>query len=288
MQPTRRVLLGLLLAFPVFAQEAQDVGPDPRPSAAATAAPAAVPSTTINGVLGSGSGGSCESSGTTPARIFRDATPSSCGSPKSWPGWFGSGNMTYDAYKLVNGTGSTQCVTISVSGLGSAVHVSAYNSDFSYALAPTNYMGDSGSSIDNQQWSISVAAGQTITLVVQENNQGQALGGSYALTFTHLTAGCYDMYFVDDFGRTRLWLNSTTGAWQMEVLSGIYMGTYTGSSEVGSSGDVLSLTTSTAPAQAVWGSTNTSTGRTAFTFRLRNGRRTYLTYLTKGRSGAPT
>ena len=285
MKPSLRLLLGVLLAFPVFAQQSNDIGTHPRPADAAVSAPIAVSTTTVNGVLGSGSGGSCESSGTTPQRLFRDANTPSCASPKSWPGWFNSGSLAYDSYKLMNGTGSTQCVTISVNGLGTAVHVSAYNEEFSYALAPTNYLGDSGGSGDDLQWTISVAAGQTIVLVVQENSSGQALGGSYALSFTHLVPGCYDKYFVDDFGRTRMWLNSTNGAWRMEVLSGLNMGIYTGSSAIASDGDLLTLTTSTAPAQAVWGVTDTSSGRTAFTFRLKVGRRTYLTYLTKGRGG---
>jgi len=286
MNPGWRILLGLLLAVPGLAQQPNDIA-DPRPSDAVVSAPIPVASTTVNGVLGAGSGGPCEASGTTPQRIFRDGTPSSCGAPKGWPGWFGGGSLAYDSYKLMNGTGSTQCVTISVSGLGTAVHVSAYNEDFSAALAPANYLGDSGGSIDNQQWTISVAAGQTIVLVVQENNQGGGLGGAYALTFTHLTPGCYDKYYVDDFGRTRLWLNSTSGAWRMEVLSGLNMGTYSGSSTVAVNGDLLTLTTTTAPDQAVWGSANAGTGIAAFTFRLRIGRRTYLYYLANGRGAVP-
>lgn len=270
-------LLLVLLGAPVLAQQAADV-PQAKLASSAREAPILVPTTTINGVLGSGSGGICQSSGTTPSRIFRDGNPSSCGAPKAWPGWFNSGGMHYDAYTLANYTGSTQCVTISITGPSTSAHVSAYANEFSAALAPANYLGDSGSSIDGQQWSISVAAGQTVVIVVQENNANNYLGQPYALTFTHLTPGCYDRYYVDNYGRCRMWLNSTSGQWRMEVFSGPAAGLYTGQAMVSTSGGVHTLSSDPSASYTVAGTCDASTA--TLMFRLMQGRLAYRIYLT--------
>ena len=69
---------------------------------------------TVYGVLGSGSLVLPGTSGTHSPRIFRNGVPSSCDTPESWPGTFGSGSYAYDAYTLTNGTGSSQGVNMNV------------------------------------------------------------------------------------------------------------------------------------------------------------------------------
>lgn len=257
-------------ALPALAQEATDLGPGAK-SGAAQIMPVVVPSTTLNGAIGSGSGGSCEASGNSAIRIYRDAVSPACAAPKVFPGTFGTGPFYYDTYQVVNATGATQCVTMTIVAPVQA-HLMVYNGSFDPNNFGANYMADSGSSSVSstpQGLSVSVSSNQTVMIVVQDPTASRT-GNTYTLTFDYLTVNCgplFDLYFEDEQLRSRLWLNSTSGAWSMDMLAGPLVGNYTGTTTPILKNGVIALPLPTVPGLAVWGFFDPSTRRATFTLR---------------------
>ncbi|MCB0740697.1 MAG: hypothetical protein KDB92_06535, partial [Chitinophagaceae bacterium] len=106
-------------------------------------------------------------------RINRNGVASTCASPKTWPGDFGSGPYFYDTYSLTNNTGADQCVTVDyVSSTSNFVHVTAYNGSFNPANQSANYLGDGGNSANTSpvSFSFTAPAGATIVFVVFDPN----------------------------------------------------------------------------------------------------------------------
>lgn len=276
----RPFLAALAIAGSVCAQAPRDAVRTAGAPAGQVMAPI-IPSITLNGIIGQGSGGACESSGTQNDRIYRDAIPSSCASPKAWPGTLGWGTYTYDTYQLVNNTGMTQCVTMTVWVPGSdMVHLSVYNGAYDPANQGANYLADTGSSAygGSASLSVSVAAGQSVVAVAL--NPSGTSGNSYTFTFDYLTVGCgpaYDLYFEDDQLRSRLWLNSTTGAWSMDMLTGPLTGNYTGTTTPILKGGLIALPLPTTPGKALWGFYDPMSRRATFT--LRSGSSAYYGFL---------
>jgi hypothetical protein len=271
-----RALLSLVatlsVALPLAAQSANDLPPGQRPLGAAQMALPTVPSTTLNGVIGQGSGGPCETSGTISDRIFRDGIASSCASPKSWPGSLG-GYFYYDTVALMNGTGASQCVTMTLTSSGSMLHLVAYDGTFDPANPAANYLGDTGSSAygDSRSFSITVAAGQTVVACIFDVDGNS--GSSYSLSFDYLAVGCgpaYNLYFEDDRLRSRLWLNSNTGAWAMDMLTGPLAGSYSGTSYVSVNSGLVIMPYPTKPGLALWGYYIPLTRQATFTLRTTN------------------
>lgn len=86
----------------------------------------------------------------------------------------------------------------------------------------------------------------------------------------------YDKFFLDDNGRTRMWLNSTTGAWKVEVLLGFYQGTYEGQVPPITRNGALVLPPTPPGTQAVWGYYDPASHRASFTLRMANGGMAFL------------
>lgn len=119
---------------------------------------------------------------TEPARITRDGVPSVCGTAKTFPGTIAGAGFAYQTLSYTNG-GQTGCVTLSLSNTCSGggntfgTFLSAYNGVFDPNNLATNYLGDTGSSPGTpptpnttESMSLLLAAGQTITLVVNQVN----------------------------------------------------------------------------------------------------------------------
>jgi hypothetical protein len=129
-----------------------------------------------NVVIGSGNLNS-NSAPTSAERVFRDASPSICNA-KSFPGTLGDGPYAYTGIPYTN-TGSSRCVTFTLSasctnGNTAGVFLVGYSGAINAANLSQGYLGDSGSSTGTGfspvQMSLSLAAGQTITLMVEQVN----------------------------------------------------------------------------------------------------------------------
>ena len=124
-------------------------------------------------------------------RINRNGVASTCASPKTWPGDFGSGPYFYDTYSLTNNTGADQCVTVDyVSSTSNFVHVTAYNGSFNPANQSANYLGDGGNSANTSpvSFSFTAPAGATIVFVVFDPNNTTVPG--YTVTVNGLPTTC--------------------------------------------------------------------------------------------------
>jgi hypothetical protein len=128
------------------------------------------------------------------ARLGRDGVVSTCAALKAFPGTLGTGTRHYDSYTYTNGSGSTECVTVTLtqtSGTTGALFTAAYFGSFNPADVATNYLADAGSSgLLNQPatYSFQLAAGQTAVIVVNEVNQDACNGCDYTLTIDTPTA----------------------------------------------------------------------------------------------------
>lgn len=123
-------------------------------------------------------------------RFFRDGVPSTCAAPKAvCPGSFGSGPYYYDTYTMQNLTCASQCVTVTylANGATGNCFVTAYSGSFNPANLCTNYIADGGSSSlaagTPVTFSFTLAANQTVVLVVNESNVSEA-SDSYTMTVT--------------------------------------------------------------------------------------------------------
>jgi hypothetical protein len=174
---------------------------------------------TVNGTLGTGSPDWPSTSGQqTPARLFRDGVPSSCASPKTCPGPFGSGSFTFDAYTFTNESSEDQCVTVQYRpnvGCGVNAHAIVYLNSFSPTALCTNYLADVGSS-DDIDFTFTVPAGANFVVVIGANNPG-GVGNGCAYQFTVVGNICqgFDYCVQDNNNPSRfILLNSETGAYE--------------------------------------------------------------------------
>ncbi len=129
-------------------------------------------------------------------RLYRDGVPSTCATPKAYPGTSGAGPYYYDTYNFTNTTGTSQCVSVTYSSPGSGnAFVTAYNGSFNSANLGTNYIADGGSSSVGPAgatvtFSFNLANGATVVLVVNEAVTSEVCTG-YSLSVTGLpTIGC--------------------------------------------------------------------------------------------------
>ena len=127
-------------------------------------------------------GNSLSSAGipTEAARMFRSGVPSVCGSAKAFPGTSAGAGFAYQTKSYTN-AGPARCVmltlTATCSGGGNlfGAFVSAYSGAFDPTNLATNYLGDPGVStgspgVAGTPFQLNLAAGQTITLVVNQVN----------------------------------------------------------------------------------------------------------------------
>ena len=128
-------------------------------------------------------GNSISSAGTPTeaARPNRNGVQSVCGSVKAFPGTVAGAGFAYQTKSYTN-AGPARCViltlTATCSGGGNlfGAFVSAYSGAFDPTNLATNYLGDPGSSVGDPTqpnsipFRVDLAAGQTITLVVNQVN----------------------------------------------------------------------------------------------------------------------
>lgn len=125
---------------------------------------------------------------TVTTRLFRDGNASTCGSPKAFPGTFGSGPLAYQTHTVYN-TGPSQCVTVNVDvgTCGTNVFVGAYLGSVDPGNLGTNYLADQGSSV-TQPFSFVAPAGSTIALLVTNTSGVPTPACTYTITSSELMA----------------------------------------------------------------------------------------------------
>ena len=128
-------------------------------------------------------------------RLGRNGIVSTCAAPKADPGSLLPAAMRhYDSYTYTNSSGSTQCVTVTLTqtlGTDAGLFTAAYLGSFNPANPDTNYLadpGESGSLNIVETYSFNLAAGQTAVIVVHEVVAGGCIGCAYALTIDSATA----------------------------------------------------------------------------------------------------
>lgn len=141
----------------------------------------------VNGVLGSGSLDWPGTTQTQATRLLRDANPSNCGSPKTYPGASGAGAFATDAYTFSNQAPAAQCVTVNFDptagggACGTNVHAVVYLGSYDPNDVSANYLGDVGSSVA-ETFSFVVPAERDFIVVIAANNPGVGVGCTYQFT----------------------------------------------------------------------------------------------------------
>ncbi len=127
-------------------------------------------------------------------RIYRSGEIASCGTAKTWPGYYeGLPGIArhYDIYAFTNNTGADACVTAVLTSPGD-LQAGIYLNGFVPSNVASNYLADSGDStisyIDYvnrpQSCSASIPPGATFYVTVNELNPG--IGSTYTLQLSGL------------------------------------------------------------------------------------------------------
>src|SRR5690348_14006269 len=110
-------------------------------------------------------------------RLFRDGVPSTCGSPKTFPGTLTGTFRHVVTGAYTNTTGSTVCaiVTLTTDATCAAdVFATAYSGNFDPSNLGTNYLADSGSSLigasQSESFAMSVPANGSVVFNINEAN----------------------------------------------------------------------------------------------------------------------
>ena len=139
------------------------------------ATPTATPTATVVGQICIGVGpltGSITSSDPVQVgRLNRDGVSSTCGTPKPTPGILGTSPLHYDAYTVINTTGSAQCFTVNVDAGactgGNYLFSAAYLGSFDPNNLSQNYLADIGASPNPRgSYSFELPAGTEAVVVV--------------------------------------------------------------------------------------------------------------------------
>ncbi|HEV2828261.1 MAG TPA: HYR domain-containing protein, partial [Pyrinomonadaceae bacterium] len=120
-------------------------------------------------------------------RLGRNGIASTC-SGKACPGSFTTGQRSYDQYAFTNDSTLAACATISLtSANGPALLGSAYLGSFDPSNLCTNYLGDAGSALGNNPFSVTVPPSSTLVVVVMETAGGTP-STPYSVTVSGLRA----------------------------------------------------------------------------------------------------
>ena len=126
-------------------------------------------------------------------RLFRDAIPSVCGTPKVYPSPAFAGTYHYRTYTIQNTLATTNCVTVNLTNPDPGqVHLVAYLGTFNPANIATNYIGDSGSSSLNGSlatMSITMPASSTMVIVANETTANTAFASNYTIDVLSTNCG---------------------------------------------------------------------------------------------------
>jgi hypothetical protein len=113
-------------------------------------------------------------------RLSRIGSDSACGTAKAYPGTVDATSRAYDAYAFTN-SGAATCLTFTVNTACTGtnfIYPVAYSTSFNPADISANYLGDAGTSPNpTSSFSVNVAAGATIYLVVSEVTPGAGCSG---------------------------------------------------------------------------------------------------------------
>ncbi len=183
--------MSALLAFAVIASATADNSNDAgKPS---TARPAMPTQNTPAGTVFSFSGSLDANTPTQNDRVFRDGNPSTCSSPKAYPGNFGGGTYRHVVTgALNNSSGDAYCATVTLTtdatcDANTDVFATAYSSSFDVNNLGTNYLADSGSSLigpsQSESFQVLVPANGSVLFNINEanNSPGRATCG-FSLT----------------------------------------------------------------------------------------------------------
>jgi PKD repeat protein len=141
------------------------------------------------------SGGLTASSPTQTGRLTRNYVVSSCGSPKSCPGYLTTrGAFRYEPYSFTNTTSGTICVNVTITTpcagqSTTGLFTAAYLGNFNPASLCSDYLADQGGmTTSSGTFSFTVPANTNFTVVVNDVGSG-SFCSSYTLTFSGLP--CY-------------------------------------------------------------------------------------------------
>jgi len=130
------------------------------------------------------------STGSQTGRINRDTAGhvSSCATPLTNPGLLASSNAPrdYDAYKFINTSLNSQCVTVIMSSTHSdSLFCVAYNDSGLVPADPSqHFLADGGNSFSPEEYSFNVAAQDSFTVVVHAVNASGSVGDAYNLNIS--------------------------------------------------------------------------------------------------------
>jgi hypothetical protein len=117
-------------------------------------------------------------------RLFRDATPTTCGSNTGFTIFNASTNYNYEYYAFTAATSG--CLNVSVSTMSTtSVYVAVYAGSFDPSNCVTNCIGQQGSS-GVISFACPVTASQPYVLVLMETNTGAGTGTNYSLTLDNV------------------------------------------------------------------------------------------------------
>jgi autotransporter-associated beta strand protein len=123
-------------------------------------------------------------------RLFVDRVVAACGLPKALPAAV-AGSYHYNLYGYTNTSGADACVTVMLSAPACNVQATAYLDNFDYSNIANNYLGDSGYSTgvapgNMTSFSVTVPAGHTVIVVVNEGSPGAGCAAGYTLALSGL------------------------------------------------------------------------------------------------------
>jgi autotransporter-associated beta strand protein len=113
-------------------------------------------------------------------RLARDASVSSCGTSKAFPGMNDSVQRHFDAYPFYNGA-SSACITVTLASQNCELFSAAYLGSFNPANLALNYLADAGESVMGGEALYSFVAPANAVFVVTVNPITASLCGPYTL-----------------------------------------------------------------------------------------------------------
>ena len=133
--------------------------------------------------------------GTQTGRIYRDGSPSACGSPKTFPGMYDTSLVrAFDSYTFTACNNSCADITLTPqTGSDYALFSAAYSPSFTPGDPSVNYTGDGGSSPAigyPGAYGVDVVSGNTYTVVVHEVSPGGGVGNNYNLQISGCSINC--------------------------------------------------------------------------------------------------
>jgi len=156
------------------------------------------------------------STGSQTGRINRNTVGqvSSCATPLANPGLLTTSTVArdYDAYKFINTSASSQCITVTMSSThADSLFCVAYNdSGFVPSNPAQHFLADGGNSFSPEQYTFTVAGKDSFTIVVHAVNAGGSVGDVYDLSVS--LSQCTTVYTFNGDGNWNVagnWVNNT-------------------------------------------------------------------------------